>query len=152
MRRSPSTRARTSSTASSSSSGRNRASCAPARRRASTYRAGRPTPSSAQPVTRPGSRRGYVGTATRGRGISELLEAAAPLPVGHDPPERRPLLPGGVHEVLVDRLAECVDRELALLELGDGVDDGAGDTLDEVAVVGVAVERGSGIFLVLDSV
>src|ERR1700674_3571751 len=88
----------------------------------------------------------------RGRGISELLEAAAALPVGHDAAERGPLLSGGVDEVAMHLLAEGVDRELALLELGDGVDDRAGDALDQLIVVRVAVEAGPRIFLVLDSV
>src|SRR5687768_17071280 len=68
---------------------------------------------------------GYAGTAISARtvaGSSELLEAAAALPIGDHLAERGPFLLGRVHQVRVHRRPERLGRDLTLLELFDGVD------------------------------
>ncbi len=87
---------------------------------------------------------GEISHATAHPSWSELLEAAAELPVGDDLVEHGPLLPGGVEEVVVHVGAEGRVRDLAALEQVDRLDERRRDVRDVGALVRVALESAAG--------
>src|SRR5205823_11249643 len=82
---------------------------------------------------------------------SKLLEVAAAFPVGDNAVEPRPLLAGRVDAVLVHVGSERLHRDLAPLELPDGIYQRLGHALQVVAGVGVPVVGRARIEAVLDA-